>query len=390
MEMSRIQFALCGSYGMEKELNPYAVAGPETCQEILSLINRQAQALEEIANKLKLSRVEVAHPLEALQRAGLVEEVGGEYKPSFAIFTVGDQEKLEPLVARMTDLYAEAVRGEMEAVHKTYADCGFARHGFSFTDIAYILVGAYILDYGGLALHEAGLLVAEKPMPGGAYVFTGFEGELRNLKASWMWGHSYSFPPYTFFGHGEVPPEGRRHAFPEQAYQWWADGWSDEGVSSVMKELGAILVALCRSPMVTTELAGRTEVEHEKVVEHLRLLEELQYVQEKDLWSSLCPVVDDAAKTQIEQMIRKVWDKLLDVAVRPNLEHLERLYDGTAPAGNGIDVQEAFNPIHHAIFEQALGLLVERGVIARPRNHADGARYAVWIEYQEDREVKRS
>lgn len=384
IEVGRIQFALCGSYGTDEGLNPYAVTKPEIRQEILSLINRELQTPEEIAEMLKLSEEEVAQHLRALEKAGLVARVGLRWRPSFAIFTVQDQERLEPLIAKMAGLFAEVVRDNMGIVRKTYEACGFGDHGFSLAELAYILVGAYILDYGGLALEKSGLLVAAKEMPGGAYVFTGFEGELRNLRASWMWGHSYPFGPFTFFGHGELPPKGPRRGFPEQAYQWWGEGWPEEKATRVMRELGEILVALYESPMGAEELAEKTGLERGKLIEHLALLQELEYVQERGVWTSVCPAVDNAAKTQIQKMVQEIWGRLLDVAVKPHWEHLERAYQGTAPARNGIDIHEAFNPIHHAIFEQALRLLMESGVILWPKRHADGARYAVWIEHGKD------
>jgi len=383
--MNRMQFTLCGSYEDDERLNPYAVTKPEIRQEILSVINRDHLPLERLAEVLKLSEEDVAGHLQALKEAGLVEEVARQWKPSFAIFTVEDQQKLESLMAAMPKLYARVVRDNMAIVHRTYAACGFIDHGFSLAHLGYILVGAYVLDFGGLALEEPGFIMATKEMPGGAYVFTGFEGELRKLQSSWMWGHTSSFGPFTFLGHGELPPQGPRHAFPEQSYRWRAEGWTEEQVSRVMEEIGTILAVLYRTPMDLSKLARESGVESERVAEHLALLKKLDYVRDGELRTSVCPVVNAAAKDQIQKMVAEVWGKLLDEAVRPSWERLEHLYRGTAPARNGIDVCEAFNPIHHAIFEQALRLLMEGGVIAWPPQHADGARYAVWIEHAEDR-----
>lgn len=380
--MSRTQFTLCGNLGPDDALNPYLVCAPPVRQEILGLINSTPLAPDEIAAQGGLPQEEVLEHLGALHEAGLVERVGDRYKPAFAIFTVQDQARLQPFVAEMAGAFAQVVRANMDAVRSAHGTCGFREHGFSFADLAYILVGAYTLDYGGLTLEEAAFLVAAQDMPGGSYVFTGFDGQEPNLRASWMWGHAGRFGPFTFFGHGELPATGGRQAFPERAWRWRKDKWPEEKVARAMEELGTILVALYEAPMAAPEIAARTRLEPARLAEHLALLRELAYVEEERGWRSLCPVVDKAAKAQIQEMVQELWAEILDGAVRPGWVHLERLYRATAPARNGINIRVAFNPIHHLIFEQALRLLMEGETIAWPSPRADGARYSVWVEWQ--------
>lgn len=379
--MSKIEFSLCGGYKDDEQLNPYAVTKPETRQEILGLINREHSTPESIAETLALSREEASRHLESLEKAGLAERTGQLWKPAFAIFTERDQEELEPLLEAMADSYMGTVRDSMNTVRETYEACRFAEHGFSTADLDYILVGAYVLDFGGLALDRAGLLLAEKEMPGGAYVFTGFEGQRRNLRASWMWGHTAEYGPFTFIGHGELPSGRPRRAFPEQAYIWRREGRSAEEVLRAMEELGTILVELYAAPMTPRELASRTGIAPQRLADHLQLLHELEYIDHSDTATSVCPVVDEVSKARIQELVRAVWAGLLDTAVTPNWGQLERLYQNTAPARNGVGINEAFNPIHHAIFERALRKLMEGGIIAWPGRHTDGARYTVWIEH---------
>ena len=176
--MSRIEFTLCGDSGPPGDLNPYEVTEPRACQEILSLINQQPRALEEIAATAKLSPEEVDEHLKALLKAGLVKQLDDRYKPSFAIFTLQDQERLKPLIDELSRSFAKTVQENMNIVRRAYKRCNFSDHGFSFDDLAYILVGAYTFDYGGLeALSQPDLLIYTKEMPGGRYVFTGLEGE---------------------------------------------------------------------------------------------------------------------------------------------------------------------------------------------------------------------
>lgn len=81
-------------------------------------------------------------------------------------------------------------------------------------------------------------------------------------------------------------------------------------------------------------------------------------------------------------MVETMWASLLKSVVEPCWEELTRMYEGTAPAANGVDVREAFNPLHHAMFEEALRQMMERAILPYPRQRADGARYAVWVERQ--------
>jgi len=382
--MGRIQFTLCGSCSSEEELNPYKATEPPVRQEILSLINLRPRTPEEIAHRLGLPREEVLAHLEGLERPGLVERAGLRYKPSFAIFTAEDQAKLRPLIDKLSSVFAEVVEQNIDRVRSTYQACGFQEHGLSFGDMAYILVGAYTLDYGGLKfLSEAGFLVVSKPMPGGNYIFSGLE-DGPDLRANWQWGHSRKFGKFTFFGHGELPQEGPRRAFPEQAYIWLKGGHPEEEVAATMEELGQILLALYEGPLGMEELLERTGLGKGEFEERLGLLQELEYISiDGKLFVSSCPVLGREALEHIWELAEGLQAEFIAGAIEPDWERLERIYQETAPARNGIDLREAFNLIYHLIFERALRLLFEKGIIPYPKRHADGARYAVWLEHEE-------
>jgi DNA-binding MarR family transcriptional regulator len=383
--MNRIQFALCGNPpGPEDELNPYKVTALEVRQEILSLINLAPLTSKQIADQLKLPVAKVGEHLEAMERPALVKRVDERYKPSFAILTLQDQERLKPLIDELSRAFVETIQESMNLVHDTYAACAFSEHGFSFDDIAYILVGAYAFDYGGLgALAKAGFLTVTKEMPGGDYVFTGFEGESVDLRNNWQWGHNDLFGRFTFSGHGEVPPEEARSAFPEQAWRWqYAEGWSEEEVVSIMEDIGEILLVLYASPLEPEKIAARAGIERGKLQEHLDLLQKLEYLRtDGKRFFSACPMVDPAARQHIREMVEALQSKLIETAIRPRWERMARIYNETSPATNEIDIREGFNMIYHSIFEQALQSLMEQEIISWPKRHADGVRYAVWVQY---------
>lgn len=378
--MNRIQFTLCGNLGPDDALNPYLVCEPPARQEILRLINAHPWAPDALAAETGQPEEEIRDDLAALERAGLVEQVGPAYRPTFAIFTAQDQERLQPFVADAAAAFAAVVRAHIGTVRHAHDLCRFAAHGYTLADTAYILVGAYTLDYGGITLRDAGLLVAAQEMPGGSYVFTGFEGDAPRLRESWMWGHAGRFGRFTFFGHGELPETGLRHAFPERAWRWAREGRPPDEIAQTMEEIGDILVALYRGPQTTPQLSEQCQVEPDRMAAHLALLRELGYVAQETSWRSRCPVVDEPARAEIGAMVQRVWRDLLDEAVRPAWAELERLYATTSPARHKVDLRVACNPIHHLIFEQALRQLMEEETLAWPPRRPDRARYAVWVE----------
>jgi len=379
--MEILQFMLCGNVREDESLNPYSVCRPLERQQILRLINRRHLSAGELAKALEISEEQIRVHLAALEKAGLVARVASGYKPTFAIFTEEDQERLEPLITTMADGFVKVIKAEEDLIRATYTACNFHEHGFSFADLAYILVGAYIFDYGGLAL-QGKFLLSAKEMPGGQFIFSALEGKRQNLRSCWIWGHGDSFGPYTFFSHGMLPQKGWRQAFPDLAWAWRKEGRSPEEIMSTMQRFGTILVALYEEPMTVKELASRTGVSMDDLSGCLQFLAKLTYVEGGEVWVSRCPVIDNACLARIDEMVKEIWDTLIEAVVRPHWTEFCTIYKQTAPGQNGIDPREAFNPIHHAIFERALRLLLEQGFIPWPKPHPDEARYAVWLEYQ--------
>ncbi|MCR4392672.1 MAG: winged helix-turn-helix domain-containing protein [Candidatus Acetothermia bacterium] len=374
-----MQFLFCGSTGPDPELNPYRVCNPPPRQAILRTINARPLGAEGVAVQVGLPAGEVRRHLGALERAGLVRQVGAAYQPTFPIFTRGDLEALTPWMTGSAAAFAEVVRQHMDLVARTHDRCRFSDQGWTVAETGYILVGAYTFDYGGLALESTGYLVAAQDMPGGRYVFTGIDGEGIDLRARWMWGHSTSFGEFTFFGHGEVPAGGGRRAFPDLAWRWAHEGRPEAQIARTMVELGQILVAFARRP----QLSAPCGLGEAGLADQLALLHELGYVACRGTnWRSLCPVVDEPARAAVRDMVDKLWAHLLRQAVSPRWGDLERTYLTTAPARNGVPLPVAFNALHHLVFDGALRKLMERGTITCPPRRRDGAAYALWVEWE--------
>lgn len=383
--MSTIQFSLCGSCRLDEELNPYKVTASNVRQEILSAINRKPQSPRSLAARTSLSEADALGHLRSMEQAGLVEEIDGLYRPAFAIFTHEDLTQIGPLLKELSTGLARVAEDNMALVREVYEGGGFLEHGFPFQKLAYILIGAYTFDYGGLdALSEAGFFLTAKEMPGGRYVFTGFEG--LNLRTRWQWGHAETFGCFTFFSHGEISPEGHRKAFPDLAWAWQGEGRPEEEITHTMQEIGKLVLALYEKRLEFEKLTERTGIEPKRCKTYLTLLQELGYVhREEETFVSACPVINEATGQRIQAMAKVLQGKFIAEIIRPSWKRIEAVYQTTSPARNGVDLREGFNALYHFIFEQASRELMERGIIPWPKRHPDGARYAVWMQYDSEK-----
>jgi len=379
--MSEIQFALCGSVSGNETLNPYTVTAGEERRELLLSINAQPEEAGRLGASLGMTEHEAQQHLDALVRAGLARMDGGVYRPTFALFSEADQRVLEPFLERLTTHMADAVEQAMPEVERAHEALGVAEQGFAFSDVAYMLVGGYGLDFGGLEhLSAAGYLTVSRPMPGGRYVFGGFEGRAFDIRAFWQWGHTAGFGRFLFVGHGQVPPKGSRRAFPEMAYRW-ATERAEEDVKTAMVEIGELLVALAGGLRSTSQLARRTGMTPEQAEEHLCVLADLGYVVgHAEAYRTLCPVLDTPALEVVRSLAGHLQREILQRAVAPLWASFEEAYATTCPHHNGVDIREAFNLLYHATFERALAELMDREALPGPALRPDGARYAIWIE----------
>lgn len=107
-----IEFALCGSYS--KDYDPYAVTSEVVTQSILLTINSEPLSLQEILAETNLTEQKIIRHLKALERCRLVKEIKKRgklfYQPSFAIFSLQDQKKLQALIEKLSRSLVNIVR----------------------------------------------------------------------------------------------------------------------------------------------------------------------------------------------------------------------------------------------------------------------------------------
>ncbi|OYT44136.1 MAG: hypothetical protein B6U85_10465 [Desulfurococcales archaeon ex4484_42] len=374
-----IEFAMCGSEG--KECNPYVLTAHLERQKLLLLINSKPLSAGDIARELGISTEEVIKHLYELARCGLVKEVNGLYRPAFAIFTLGDQRTLQPLMDDLANDIVEVIKDNMRRVRDVINDLSIVKRGIKPDDLEYVIVGAITLDYSGLdVLSEEGLLLKSKKMPGGGnYVFTGFEVGLIDLNEAWMWGHNGVFGKYWFSSHGKLPPRGRL-AFPDLAWLWYGLGVSLDKVTAKMSEIGAILEALTYGDLTFKDLQSKLGINELSLATDLSLLLTLWYVTvlNRKLWRLNIPVFTPEDYGRVKTLSISILKEIAS-RFKSKLSIINDYYSKTSPARNEIPLKEAFNQVYHIIFEKALDKLIKDEVIKEPPLRPDGGRYSVFM-----------
>ncbi len=380
MSEKPIQFVMCGSEG--ERCNPYELTAPIERQKLLLLINARPLGIEDIARRLNLTVEEVARHLEEFLKCGLVKEENGLYRPAFAIFTVEDQKILMPLINKLASDTVEVVKHWLPRVHKMLNGVTVMRRGLRFPDLEYIAVGALALDYEGLdVLSEEGLIVKSKKMPGGGdYIFVGFEAGLLDLRKTWMWGHHSIFGKYWFNTHGALPPTGSRIAFPDLAWLWYAQGVDLNTIISKMVEIGRVLEALVEEDLSFEDLRKELNVDNLTLAIDLSLLLSIGYVKlvDRRRWRLTIPVLT-AKDYDIIKEVSKAMLKDIAARFKMKLHSIRKVYEKTSPAKNGIPLEEAFNPIYHLVFGQALDELIAKNIIIKPRERINGGKYSAFL-----------
>ncbi len=385
-----IEFALCGSYS--HEYDPYAVTGDMVTQKILLAINSEPLSPRKISVETSLTEKEVVQRLKTLERCQLVKKTKRAdelyYRPSFAIFSLPDQKKLQPLIEKLSRSLVSITEDFLPKIKEELTKVRCVEQGYHFPDLAYIAIGAYAFDYGGLQVFEKeGLLTVTKEMPGGNYVFSGLEVGLIDLRKAWMWGHNGKYGKYTFSTHGRLPPKRSRRAFPDLGSVWTYCAENEQERKSIEQEIihyGDLLYALLKGPATFDHLTKALNRRKVELILDLTFLEELEYVsstieQDKRTYALNRPALLLEDYERISKLSKRILMQFLNRSLKASYAKLESLYKETSPAKNGIAMQEAFNPIYHNIFEKALDRLITSKAIAAPPLRRDGGRYSPWV-----------
>ena len=393
-EKNLLEFALCGTYG--PDFNPYKAVKDLSAQQILLTLHESKKTAQQIGEALNLEAATVRGHLNELIGCGLLlqEKKANKqwYRPSFPIITTQDYQRLQPELDKLTDMLVQTTNAMIPEIESHLQALQFVKAGYEAPDLQYIVIGAIIFDYGGLAFMKAeDLMILTKPMPGGRYVFTAFEAAITELKTSWMWGHTAQFDKYAYTTHGRLPTKGGRKAFPDLFWDWESllGGTAKDAVKAKATELGAILHALSFGSQTIERLHATTQQSRFHLVYNLALLEQLgyiEYTQQKGEPTIILkrPVLISADLQILQTITAQFFSQFKARGFLTHYQQLSDIYQQTSTATYHIPFKETFNMLYHRIFESALNQLIETEAIHKPPLRNDGTYYSPWLMILED------
>jgi len=393
-----LEFALCGNY--DPDFNPYNAVKEIIAQKILLSVHKSRKTALEISESINLDLDLVSTHIEELQKCGLiVQEKEGENKPyriNFPIIMAKDYKKLQPELDKLTDLLVETTLELLPEIEIDLKEIQFFKAGYEASDLTYIAVGGSTFDFGGLDFMKSeNLMIVSKEMPGGKYVFAGFESSISELKTTWMWGHTSQYDRFLYITHGRLPTKGGREAFPDLFWVWeyLLAGKEKANVEAKAIELGTILYSLISGSKTINKLGESTEISKFDLIYNLTLLEQLEYIGYKMKDGEIHvilkrPILVSEDTKIIQQITDKIFSRFKEKEIMKYYTELKEIYKHTSTAKNNIDFKETFNMLYHSVFEKASNILMNSDKMNKPLLRKDGANYSPWIVVIEDETIR--
>lgn len=363
---SPLHFTLCGNPGPWDQHNPYKVTSAVDIQRLLKEINSHPLDSDGIPERIGVTSSVARGHTQALLKAGLVGEDEGALRPTFAIFTNPDIERLLEWTSGVSEDLVSQIESSIPEVREFIRGIGMG----TYPEMEYLVIVAFGLDFGGLeVLEEHGLIVVSKPMPGNrAYIFTGVERGLYDPQKAWMWGHTDTVSGVFYCTHGTVPEEGSRRALPDL---FWTSNDTQRGK---MGRIGKDIAGVLRLGEKSEESQWAGIPEALALREALDLLKEIGYVSiDQERLKFLIPVLRNDG--EIRALGRRMMKRVVISVIEPSIDSAKEIYERTTPGRNGIAFHEGFNFIYHLLFERSVDLILNEGIIESPPRRPDGATY---------------
>ena len=215
---SYIFWGLLGSYPSEDNLNPYKLTRDDHSVDagaLLYSIRRDFKTVAEISDQTGIPEEAVSAKLQQLLDCDLVVEENGACIVNFPFWDAPLRDRILELGSRMSGQIVDILRAEMPELRKLVASSTLADQGYTWDDVALIVIGGLLLDTG---LNDRGLRKREifdkqrdtPERPGGyRYWYRAVEG---GWGPYWKFGHNQrSIPDHSaWFCHFYGQIKGRR------------------------------------------------------------------------------------------------------------------------------------------------------------------------------------
>jgi predicted transcriptional regulator len=153
----KVFWGLLGSYPAEDSLNPYKLTRDDSSVDVASIlysIRRDFKTIDEISSETGIPRDKITRKLEQLARCELVRRENEAFIVNFPFFDKPMRDRMNELAFEITEPIAEVVRSVIPELKKSVAVSSLAQQGYSWEDVALIIVGGLLLDTG---LNDRGL-----------------------------------------------------------------------------------------------------------------------------------------------------------------------------------------------------------------------------------------
>jgi hypothetical protein len=203
----KVFWGLLGSYPAEDSLNPYKLTRDDKSIDAASLlysIRRDFKTIDEISSETGIPHGKISRKLQQLGECDLVLEQNGAFLVNFPFFDEPLRDRMNELAFEITKPIADKVRSIIPGLKESVAVSTLAEQGYSWEDVALIIVGGLLLDTGlndrGLRRWDIFKQLRDTPVrPGGyRYWYKAVEGG---------WG------PYWKFGQNLKPMDNKNYWF---------------------------------------------------------------------------------------------------------------------------------------------------------------------------------
>ncbi len=389
-EPRKFSYGITGSaHPVETENPGYYFSRPEV----------QALASDMIPGPISLMEVERRMSTvdgvtaEDLFRTGLLRKEGDRAFLNFVLNTKEDVAKIraameEPLKA-LTAAYFEQSLQIAELLDS------YPNKTVSKGAIAFILVGAFSLDWDGLYLTAEKGYRARPPERLGHFFRAEEQTDDHNMREVYKGSHNYPAGRYqftvpfdsTFTSFGDHYRRGRA-AFPD--ILWQPTDWYKEEEQSVVKALqpfssekpaldtgfiseqtavaiADILFALRKSPADFKSLRKVTGVDTQHLSHILNLLEEIQYIDKLSNGQHvlLVPVLDYDDRPMVDAVLALSWE-IMEAWLAEHYDVIKVALADTTTMRHGVSYEEYFSNIWHHIFGLQNKEMTHAGLFAHP------------------------
>ena len=273
----------------------------------------------------------------------------GRYWLNFSLLTRADQEIMRKVSDKYSDSLAAALlkhRLEIETLLASYDAPGVDRR-----ELAFIIVGCFALDWGGLNLATAkGYRAAPPKRKNGEFFFIAEETGGLSLKEIYWGSNSNSNGRYGFLTFGDHF-SGRINLQP----------LVNDG-----QKIGPVMFALREGPQPIDQLAAAAKSDRAATDVLVTRLAEIGWVErDEQQYVSRIPLLTLKDKDMVSGLT-KLCDEVMTAWLTENYPRIREALSGTTPLRQKVPYDQTFDQVWHYLFGTTNHKLVRAGLFADP------------------------